>query len=90
MAVTTIIKDRDYVDCAVGITVGTIFLVLSFIFRCLKISCVTSPLSFNSTIVSDYPVIIVILNMCDNCQPCSGQTSIHSPTGSLPDSQVLP
>ena len=34
---TTIIKDRDYVDCAFGITVGTIFLVLSFILRCLNI-----------------------------------------------------
>ena len=34
---TIIIKDRDYVDCAFGITVGTIFLVLSFILRCLNI-----------------------------------------------------
>ena len=34
---TTIIKDRGYIDCAFGITVGTIFLVLSFILRCLNI-----------------------------------------------------
>ena len=28
-------QDHDYVDCAFGITVGTIFLALSFIFRYL-------------------------------------------------------
>ena len=37
MAIITIIKDSGYVDCAFGITVGTIFLVLSFILRCFYI-----------------------------------------------------
>jgi len=32
LEITGVFQDRDYVDCAFGITVGTIFLVLSFIF----------------------------------------------------------
>ena len=45
------IKDRGYVDCALGITVGTIFLVLSFILRCLNIAI----------IINTIKIIIIII-----------------------------
>ena len=62
MAITTTIKDRDYVDCAVGITVGTIFLVLSFILRCFEILCINAPLSFMMMLMQHNKVKCSITN----------------------------